>query len=552
MNTQHQQQQAAVPTRSTLSAAPDSGSQADRPSADPQINIRPLNAASSRPEQPATPDGPPRLMGDAAPPSGAQRRDALGLGAAAVNRTFLSPRVLDEAAFTEFADRLRAVLEDAAERASEARDAAAAAAAERDELKALLRKQHQQMEIATKLLKVATDKCATVAASVDAVEAKAAEAVNADQRVEAALAEKAAAFDSQLRYRLEAFEAALDRRASELGAAADSAADGVAHRLDAHATELRSDLVALVDEAREQATRSADELRDDLERRLAREAAALEGLLATAAAARGDLQQLLQGDGALDLAQIKSTCERAFTLAGLDPITGEPMTEPEAHSLLCITDRADRARRDADSVMRRLTGLVEDAHRRTLDVAKSVHNADAALDAIEHRRSRLESSLNAARRAAIQTKADLDGQLASAERAAEPLTEVLGRVDAASERADSLLGQSQKLAEAAEPLTRDLTVVVESAESLAATLAPWRALLLECDAEPCNGDQPVSIEAASLPKPLRDIVDAVRANIIGDLTKMAGAMSLIADRAAAEIVKPTTPGAKPGIKITPR
>jgi chromosome segregation ATPase len=489
-------------------------------------------------------------MGDAAPSANDQRRDAHDIGDRAANRVFLSPRVLDETAFNEFADRLRAVLDDAGQRAADASAAAEAAAAERDELNALLRRQHQQMEMQAKLVTLATGKGDELRAVLKSAHTAAFDPASINKKLDAMLAERFAAFDAELTSRLDAFTGEISRRTDRLRAQADERASDAERDLERHAADLREQLTETLDAARRDALGAAENITADLARRLTRESAALEGLLATAAAARTELQNLIKGDGAVDITRLRHTCERAMALAGIDPATGRLAQQPNDDSLLVIADRADRSRREADAIARRLTGLIEDASRRAHQVGESVAGADAAIDAIDHRRARVESALDTARRAAADATRDLTEHAQAAERAAAPIADALDRIDAAADTVADLVATSTHLADTAEPLTRRLIDAVDAGRRLTSALDPWRPLLL--DTQPTTTDADADPDAAQLPAPLAELVDTVRSSLLTDLDKMAGAMSLIADRAKTELRKPKKPGDKPAIAITPR
>jgi hypothetical protein len=496
----------------------------------------------------------PRTMGEGAGSNSSHRaaRETAGIGERAVGRVFVSPRVLDENAFNEFSAKLRDVLDEAADRAAQVAIVADEAAAAREDFLKTRKAQRDQMEIATKLLKVAQARCEQVEQLLTTAEARLPDPAELQANFQTALDGRLGAMECAMRARLAAFDELLASRVVALDE--DVAAAGLAatQRMDAHAETLADSLAEAVDAARDEAASSADSLRATIERKLARESSALEGLLATAAAAKGELRELLGGDGETGLASLRETCARAERLAGWDSETNEPAAAADPRSLRGVVERAERARREAEALAARLTGLVEDAQSRAGQVTRSVNDADVTMTALEQRKAGLERSINEARKAAIRARAELSEQASAAESSVGPVLEAIARAESLGTRVHALLAQCQTLSECAEPLTSELTDAVDRGEALARTLADWRPLLIEADGAIGENDDGGFGDAAAwpgLPPQLARIAESFRAGIAADLEKMASAMHLIAGRAKTEVVR-ATGGHGPGIKIT--
>ncbi|HVZ93437.1 MAG TPA: hypothetical protein VG797_02900 [Phycisphaerales bacterium] len=168
----------------------------------------------------------------ASPATAAAPKPARG-GAPAPNElasgtVFISPRVVDEEAFEEYADRLRSLLDRIRDEASELRTLISESARTLDDLRTAGEKNKQQMELTARLLKAATQRAPSVPPSAANTQAGFSQTVSAaaDQLVTAAtarlqqlIASRFEEFETQLRAKLGAADAAVMARLAELGAA---------------------------------------------------------------------------------------------------------------------------------------------------------------------------------------------------------------------------------------------------------------------------------------------------------------------------------------------
>lgn len=246
-----------------------------------------------------------------------------------VDQVFLSPRVLDKAAFDEFSSTVKQLIE----RASEASRSLQAAAAHAE---AVHRKLAETAPVIESRLTGAGAAITTLDARTAEVRAtlnKAAECALRAETAQSATQQSAAETLAQIEARiaaatknghdaLENARAAVEVRARETAETALRAIEAAGSRLEDLESQSAAQLTALV----ERTARSIQELEDRLNQ--------ITGRIAT-----------LTGAG---LGAMASLCDRATAILGYDPSAGEPPT-PAAGSLADAVRRAESSPAPVDA-----------------------------------------------------------------------------------------------------------------------------------------------------------------------------------------------------------
>lgn len=475
-----------------------------------------MHAASSppgqsRPGQPGASTGvikrQPVAIDAHAPTSRASRADQPD-----ANRVFLSPRVLDQGAFDEYASALRKMLDDAARTARDAAQAAGDAAGVRDELTETHARHRSHLEITTKLIKALGAKTDEVRTTIDRVEQRLAEAKELEERVDRIVAE----------------------RVSE-----------AEQRLAAQTQHLESSIAALVED-RVQATlemhvRTAMErFTSELEGKVDVERASMLEMLDRFEATRDELAEKLELSASPNVRRLEEICEQAAVLVGwtrAEP-DGSDASGDDARpgSLADLVQQAGALRDEAEWAMRRLGSIRDEATQAVEQMGESADASFSIVDGLQKKQQALTAAVTETLDTAGEAERILDDKASRIAQLIAPLAESREQGEKLAAELNGLVSAAKSLVEGGSSHRAQLEQTVNAAQRLLAALEPWRGVLLEGDTD-------------NLPSPLAEIADAFRRDIGKDLTKMASAMHMIASGAETAFRPATKPGATPEVVI---
>ncbi len=234
------------------------------------------------------------------------------------------------------------------------------------------------------------------------------------------------------------------------------------------------------------------------------------------------------------LTSLGQMCAKAEAL-GARPVTDTPAAgaAPPYPTLANLIAYADRVRDDAASATCQLDAVRQQAEQARTALGESVAGSVELIDHVTELKEHLEISVSSAVTAARDAEkaiADHTGQAARALEAS--LAELKPRAAQATTDLRAVIGEAHDARRAVSQATVTGELAASHLVSLVERLEPWHDLLLT--AEP----------AADLPKPLRDMVEAVRAELCRDLSTLAGALHTLAartDQAIKAVDRPAAP-----------
>ena len=379
----------------------------------------------------------------------------------------LSPRVVDENAFDDFAGRLRSLLDEAGAAAGQAqstltelRQLGSATSIARQ--KALIEagaKLVKAVEASTARLTNASSEADAVLAKIDAASARADEAI---ERMEARL-------QSQIDAQLASFDERVEERVAQVAA------------------RMESELQARVEGAANQLQRAA-EIREDLDR-------------------------VVSDATDNTLVALHRASEKAARLAGWDPddiVEGQGVGQPERDSLADLLLRAEAMQSSAKSAIEVMSTMHEDAER-LVDSMRTGHDQtrDALLD-LDREREHLESRLA---EASIEAKRLVEDT--------SPILDLEERARETAGRLAQLLVETRTIQGHEEGAAKRRDHAIGLAQDALASLEPWRDVCFASEEQ---------AQHASLPPVLRVITERFQDNLARDIHAMAQAFSAIAKR----------------------
>jgi chromosome segregation ATPase len=393
---------------------------------------------------------------------------AVASGREVSKEVFLSPRVLDSAAFESFAGTLRELIERASQQGRALESASASAEATRSALGEL-----------GGAYKVNLEEAAALFDRLREHEARAGE-----------LLAKVEGWSS----RIERADAELSRLLRDTMAQAEQRAQEHADRLSAHAEAVAA----------------------DLERRAAEAVARLEAVGGQADKKLDQVHRDVRTMLTPTLRALTGTCNRAAALLGRDPTVPEEADEPTVGSLGDIVQRAEGAKQKASEAADQLHAVKRQAEMARQMLKDAVVTSGEQVDQALNKRDELERSLQEMLRLCEEAERSLGDRSADVERV---LGESVGRLDERAVEAETRIGRliedaeaSRQAAERGAAVQRELAAELRE---LAARLEPWRGLAAEGD---------------TLPEPARRVVDAMRREVRRDVSAIAESLREIAGR----------------------
>lgn len=387
---------------------------------------------------------------------------------------FLSPRVVDQAAFEDYAQRLRSLMDETGSTADDVRASLDEIRALRTETTESLTRQRAVIDAGSKLVRA-------VEARTSALEKARANAESIIERLDAAAT-----------------------RAEQAGA-----------DLDARIDTLIEQRLAKVEEQVDARVRA---LTADIERKLERRVAEMTTTLAQIDEKRAGLEELVRDATDNTLSALTDAHERAARLAGWDPediVDGAGVGQPARDSLADLMLRAEAMQRDAKGAIERLSSLRDESR-------ELVEGASGALDTTREELLRLDTERESLEDRVARAR-DETARLASAN---QPLIEMQQRSEQTASQLASLLVQTRSLREEGSASEERLRAAVDEADRAMRALEPWRDVCFASEDEASR---------AGLPPVLRAITDRFREGLARDISEMASAFQRIAERGASDV-----------------
>ena len=376
---------------------------------------------------------------------------------------FLSPRVLDQAAFEEFSTRLTALLDETRRQSTSLAEQVRAAESLRSGVESVGDRARARIEQSTELLTKLNERATAIGALLE----KAGQRAEGMQQVETQI-------DELIESRIVGFEERLEKS------------------VDAAMMKLEQRIERAVAQALDQAGKLGEQLEERIER--------------TAESQREKIQMLDSQLGRIEAQLAKSV--RREEDADASPATLAEVIERAESLASCLAERLATIETTQNELEQHLARCDE-------AIGESSDRAEAALS----RHAELKSAFAQLDQAGAEVEEKLNSQMSEAIELLESVGGVLNRARESQSSLAERIEEAVKIRDVADSLLRRLQGAAVTAESLERKLDPWTGLLLEGRSE-----------VGPLPEALQQIVDEFRGEVLRDLSRMASAMSLVAEK----------------------
>lgn len=392
--------------------------------------------------------------------------------AGSAEEIFLSPRVIDRAAFETYATRLRELLDSVTSQRAELDAAMAQATETHKALAGLGDKNKDHLDLATKLLKTLSQKTGEVEAMLNRAENAAHLALKFEQEADRIIGARVSALEKRMAESLETFSRQLQSQ------------------MEARSREM---------------AKSLEEMK----------------------ASRDSIKKQVDTTVVASVTALREACERAELLVGRRPgakegAEGAAAGLPTAGSLGDLVRRASEAAERSQGALKGFEDIQERAERAVLRLSESLDSSVQFVDQMRAQQDALAQASEAAVAAAESAQQNLAERATEAARIFKPISELRRNAEETAGRLQALVNQAATAQEGGAAIAADLHELVSRVEEVAARMEPWRAVLLDEQGE-----------ALELPAPIIELIQQIRAEVAADLSKMAAAMNLIAARATA-------------------
>ena len=412
---------------------------------------------------------------------------------------FVSPRVVDERAFEDFAGSLREVIREANSSVQGLR---------------------QQTESAQQTLETITESAAAfesrlekTAALVQQFERRAAE-VERTLSDAAGKAGQVEQIESRVRRAVDEQLAGLNQRAEQAMALAVAKIEGLTSDLDERIADTRRTIESEVDAPKREIVEIA------------------RGARAQVDASRAEIDDATR--------TIAAQIDRAVAVIGRAPERTEGPVS--AGSLLDVVTRAEHTQQTATAAMNELAEIKTSAETMRSTLAADADAATSRLGkAVESAKGIADTADKAVERARTAEQG-LDQQAQRVKQTLEmPMQQFRVQAEQMGQGVQMMLQQTEQTRRAGEQTAREAHTLLEKLEQTATRLEPWRAVVLGGDTD-------------AMPEPIRRLIESVRRELGRDLSTLAGTLSDMgtrADRLAREAAQSTEP-ARPAATIEPK
>ncbi|MBA4029209.1 MAG: hypothetical protein C0475_08790 [Planctomyces sp.] len=447
----------------------------------------------------------------------------------AIREVFLSPRVIDQGAFTQYAAELRRLIEEAGLGTTGLLAAAADAGAVRDALRELAGKAQPKLDAAGRALSALEARAAEADRSLQ----RAADLVGSIDQRAAAAARELEARAAEAAQRLAGVQEAGRAKLEALHATSEERLRQLAQRFEREQQALEAAFAQRERELRAQGDRVETALREQTEQVARR---TLE-LLAQCQEKADETLRQVDARIAQSWTHANEVCrsleaasDRARALIGQhqsdpnDPtcVAGLPGSTPTpAHSIAALLDRAERLHQDATFAINQIEVIRLQAEQARGMLGESINVSATKIDELSATAERL--------RGVIDQASDLarDAEARIAQRHDEAQRVLAGPAEAMSQIAEQIrlrlaagVDEARASAHAADACAAEARGLLDRLGAALATLEPWRSVLLE--ARP----------GAALPPVIAEMVRSVRHDLGRDMARVASALHQITTKAA--------------------
>ena len=394
---------------------------------------------------------------------------------------FLSPRVVDEAAFEDFAGRLRREIGRADGQAAGLRGLIDEVRRAGQALEAFAKQHRSQQEQSGSLRAEIEQQRAVVEALLDRAGGLSAAHEGFERGVEEILARRQVEIAQLVDAALETFRGSLA-----------TITDGALRAADRRAAEVESKIARMLSGAEDALDAKLKHAVSDAEHRIEQRVDRATEQLADVSAAKATLQQQVDGVVAGALGALRNACEQAEGFVGCDQQTGS--LGARLH--------------EAEALIGRLERLVDSSGKSEERITSSLTGINAQMDEASRRYISLEESLRKAIRASEAAEKQLDTRKDDVRQLSQALDAARSRADQSIQTLQRNTLHTENAAAAGKSKRAQLGDVVENAERLLASFEPWRGVMLEHSA------------THKLPEEIEQVIQRVRQSVLSEYTRV--------------------------------
>lgn len=387
--------------------------------------------------------------------------------AGSTEEIFLSPRVIDRAAFESYSTRLRELLDSVTSQRTDLAAASMQASETHQALVQLGDQNKEHLDLATKLLRSLSQKTTDVESMLSRAEKTAEAAAKFEQEADRIIGARVSALEKRMAESLESFSRQLQSQ------------------MDARSREM---------------SRSLEEMK----------------------AARESIKKQVDTNVVGSMTALREACERAELLVGrrVSPTKDAAPATPTAGSLGDLVRRASEAAERSQAALDGFTSISNQADGSVRRLTESLEGSMEFMDQMKEKKEALIGEVNGALSAVVEAQQRLSEKAAEAARIFKPISELRRNAEETAARLQTMVNQAETVHEGGACVAGELQELIERIETVAERIEPWRPLLLDS----AGG-------AVQMPEPIADLIEQIRSEISADLSKMAAAMSFIAGKA---------------------
>jgi hypothetical protein len=347
-------------------------------------------------------------------------------GAGGADEIFLSPRVIDRAAFESYSARLRELIDSVSAQRAELATTAAQAAETHKGLSELGGKNRESLDLATKLLRTLSQKTGDVESMLSRAEV---------------IAQSAAKFEQEADRIIGARVSALEKRMAE--------------SMEGFARQLQSQ----VDAKAREFTKSLEELK----------------------VARESIKKQVDTNVVASVTALREACEKAELLVGHRAATTKDAAgrTPTAGSLGDLVRRASEAAERSEAALKGFNEIEQRADASVQRLSESLNGSIEFMDRAAKHKDALVESLQTALAASEEAQKNLTERATDAARIFKPISELRRNAEETAARLQALVNQAETAQSGGATITHELRELIGRTEAAADRLAPWRPVLLD-------------------------------------------------------------------------
>lgn len=367
-----------------------------------------------------------RVASGLAEPKGVSVGVSVSSGGGGADDIFLSPRVIDRAAFESYSARLRELIDSVGAQRAELASTAAQAAETHKGLSELGGKNRESLDLATKLLKTLTQKTGEVESMLSRAESVAQTAAKFEQEAERIIGARVSALEKRMAESMESF-------ARQLQAQADARTKEFAKGLE----EMK--------------------------------------------VARDSIKKQVDTNVVACVTALREACEQAELLVGHRAATSKDAASrtPTAGSLGDLVRRASEAAERSELALKGFEQIEKQADASVQRLSESLNGSVEFMDRAAKQKEAVIESLQSALAAADEAQKNLTERAADAARVFKPISELRRNAEETASRLQALVNQAETVHSGGAEVTAGLHDLIERTEAAAERLAPWKPVLLD-------------------------------------------------------------------------